>query len=410
MSFSPTKVDAEAMKQLQQLQFTLNPIATPTSTPSNPAPPIPPTLVSKVPASNASMRRPKPQATEKKLTTTKSTGSKKRTYKSDESDNDNSKSAAKRKSSGRTNGSGNYANDHVMGMLNVVEDVEPAGGNGWKEVARLYNIRAEEEGWPTRTQESLQRKYKSFLTMKKPTGSGERPPHVTRALQIEENIIKKAGIVEISDTDNSSDTDVDVKPVKKRTAVATRAPSPARRRSRVNPNEVMGNVARAFDPEAMERRESAQTQRMHESAQLFAASQQTRDLQREVAALHRRIEQLQERLHEAQRERDMAKLRLEFIQPPRSHANSSPYMPPQITDNDYEFDWGRSSPSVSHHRNAIAGPSHPQRFPSELQTSTVVADAAEVTVSQPDGSALTVTISPSKGKGKQKATEDNEEQ
>ncbi|KAJ7740213.1 hypothetical protein DFH07DRAFT_965396 [Mycena maculata] len=215
---------------------------------------------------------------------------KKRNYSSD-SDTDE-EPITKR---GRRKGSLNFSKDDVTNLLDNVDKRLPLGQKGWKAVAVGYAKRARNTGRPERDVKSLEAKYKQLLKTKKPTGSGQCPPEIKRAHEIEAKINHRADTRELSDSDddgaNASDNSIEVLDQSAvHTAIAQRAPTPPlppRRNSRMNAPELVNKLSQAFDPDALRARDEERGQRSFQTTQIFMMSQQIQDAQATIKSLHR---------------------------------------------------------------------------------------------------------------------------
>ncbi|KAJ7207522.1 hypothetical protein GGX14DRAFT_635386, partial [Mycena pura] len=232
---------------------------------------------------------------------------------------------------GRPAGSTNFTDFDTDLALDVVEEVLPIGGLAWTKVESRFNALARKNNRPERTAKSLENKFKTLVKTKKPTGDAKRPPRVRRAQEIEDQISEKAGTRELcdeGDTDgHSSDASVTIvnppaqAPVL--TAVARRATSPALRakpRARVNAPELVSKLTQSFGPEAQRARDEDRSQRSFQTAQFFAINQQLQHAQSTNENLRGQLMTMQERLHTAERARDIAELKLEHHGlPTKSH-------------------------------------------------------------------------------------------
>ncbi|KAJ7713091.1 hypothetical protein B0H16DRAFT_1341737 [Mycena metata] len=250
---------------------------------------------------------------------------KKRAHVSDSDSNSDDAPAAKRP--GRPKGSSNFNEADTTCALDLVEKKCPMGAKGWKSVARSFNKWAKKSNRPTRDEKSLQAKYKGLLRSKKPTGSGRCPPEIKRALRIKQLISERAGTREVSDgavsddnnTGASSDSSVEVlgskKAAKVHTAIARRAPSPPLRRNpRLNAPELVGHLAKAFDPEVQQARDEERSQRSFQLAQFNSISAQLHDAQAATESLRTQLLSMQNRSHEVERARDLAEFKLQLLE------------------------------------------------------------------------------------------------
>ncbi|KAJ7767216.1 hypothetical protein B0H16DRAFT_1789237 [Mycena metata] len=226
--------------------------------------------------------------------------------------------------------------------LDLVEKKRPIGAKGWKSVARSFNKWAKKSNWPTRDEKSLQAKYKGLLRSKKPTGSSRCPPEIKRALRIEQLISERAGTREVSDgamsdddnTGASSDSSVEVlgskKAAKVHTAIARRAPSPPLRRNpRLNAPELVGHLAKAFDPEVQQARDEERSQRSFQLAQFNSISAQLCDAQAATESLCTQLLSMQNRSHEVERARDLAEFKLQLLEQRTVVSQPQPQPQPQ---------------------------------------------------------------------------------
>lgn len=126
----------------------------------------------------------------------------------------------------------------------------------------------------------------------------------------------------MSDDDNtgaSSDSSVEVlgskKAAKVHTAIARRAPSPPLRRNpRLNAPELIGHLAKAFDPEVQQARDEERSQRSFQLAQFNSISAQLRDAQAATESLRTQLLSMQNRSHEVERARDLAEFKLQLLE------------------------------------------------------------------------------------------------
>jgi hypothetical protein len=87
----------------------------------------------------------------------------------------------------------------IAGLLTIIEEQLPLGGNGWEQVAREYN-RLIPPGWSPRDSKSLKGKFICLKNHKKPTGiliiitvrDPECPEDVKRAKWAQKDIDNKA--------------------------------------------------------------------------------------------------------------------------------------------------------------------------------------------------------------------------
>ncbi|KAJ7090118.1 hypothetical protein C8R44DRAFT_892032 [Mycena epipterygia] len=234
---------------------------------------------------------------------------------------DDSEPVAKR---GRPQGSGNYTREDTNKLFELVESELPIGQKGWKVVHRLFNKWAVQNARAKRSPKSLENKYKSYLKLKKPTESATCPPEVKRAHELEHLINSHVGARDISDSEcndeshsESSNDDIEViehPSSSLRTAIARRAASPPlQRKSRASGADLVNKLATAFDPESQKAREDARSHRAFETTQFLTLSQQLRDTQGLLESLRSQNSILQNHIHDLERARDRAELKLELL-------------------------------------------------------------------------------------------------
>ncbi|KAJ6527142.1 hypothetical protein B0H19DRAFT_1385536 [Mycena capillaripes] len=238
---------------------------------------------------------------------------------------------------GRPQGSSNYNKDNTKQFLKLAAKLLPIGAKGWKALTINFNQWAIENERPERDVKSLETKYRQLLRKKKPTGEGHCPSDVKRAHQIEALINQKADTRELSDSEfddggaagASSDNIVEVMPSASnvRTAVARRAPSPPLRhassppprRPRMNALELVNQLSKAFDPTVAKARENERAERSFQTTHMLTLSQQLRNSQNSIENLRNQLTAMQTRVHDAERGRKLAELKLQF-----SHVGSGP--------------------------------------------------------------------------------------
>ncbi|KAJ7016032.1 hypothetical protein C8F04DRAFT_1283100 [Mycena alexandri] len=239
-----------------------------------------------------------------------------------DSDDSDAPPAPKR---GRPTGAPNYSKADIKVLLDYVQKEMPSGQKGWQEVHRRYDRYRRTNNRPKRDAKSLEHKYKGYLRLKKPTGEGVCPPEVKRAHEIEDMINAHVGARDVSDaviisdsSDSSSDNDnYGANPgpsTSTHTAVAQRAPTPPlRRRLKKTAPDLVDKLSRAFDPDTLRAREEERARRSEQSSQVFLLSQQLRDAHAVSERLHNDLSIMQQHLHDAERERDVAQLELKML-------------------------------------------------------------------------------------------------
>ncbi|KAJ7784222.1 hypothetical protein B0H16DRAFT_1446477 [Mycena metata] len=241
----------------------------------------------------------------------KPAASKKRAHARASSVSDNEPTAKR----GRPQGSANYGKSELCKMFELVEDALPVGQRGWREVEAKYNDWAEDTEHAQRLPKALENKFKQYLRQKKPMGDASCPPEVKRAHQLKEQINEKVGTRELSDPEFQDGSDSDSSSEVEVTAVARRAPTPPlRRKSRASGADLATKLASAFDPESQRARDRARAQRGLDNTQVLTLSQQLRDANALAENLRAQNTNLQNRVHDLERENDRATLRAELMQ------------------------------------------------------------------------------------------------
>ncbi|KAJ7305523.1 hypothetical protein DFH08DRAFT_825024 [Mycena albidolilacea] len=224
------------------------------------------------------------------------------------SDSDNGSSdgehAPKR---GRRKGSSNFSKEDVTKLLDSVEKHLPLGQKGWKAMQSDFGKWASGLGRPER----------DLLKTKKPTGDAHCPPEIKRAHHIEGLINHRADTRELSNSefDEGSDGSIEIldPPAAVRTAVACRATSPPlHRKSRMNAPELVDKLSQAFDPAALQSQNDEHAKQLFQTTQIFTLSQQLRDAQATIEALRTQMTIMQNHIHNVERARDHAEMRLEM--------------------------------------------------------------------------------------------------
>ncbi|KAJ7325830.1 hypothetical protein DFH08DRAFT_710935, partial [Mycena albidolilacea] len=218
---------------------------------------------------------------------------------------------------GRCKGSSNFSKEDVTKLLDSVEKHLPLGQKGWKAVQSDFGKWASGSGRPECDVKSLETKYKLLLKTKKPTGDAYCPPEIKRAHPIEGLINHRADTRELSDSelDEGSDGSIEIlnPPAAVRTAVARRATSPPLRcKSRMNAPELVDKLSRAFDPAALQSRNDERAKQSFQTTQIFTLLQQLRDTQATIEALRTQMTIMQNHIHDVERARDRAEMRLEM--------------------------------------------------------------------------------------------------
>lgn len=181
--------------------------------------------------------------------------------------------------------------------------------------------------------------FSQLVKTTKPTGRGDIPIQVQRAHEIEDLINETAGTRDLNDSEFddvadsesrshisvSSDTDEEPQatpsqPPPPKVAIAKSARGQASSSRRGGPSvDLINNLSQAFDPEAQRQRDADRANRSLQNTQILAMTQQLRDAQQQTDVIRAQLNDIQQRLHESERARDRAELRLEVIQLSTSH-------------------------------------------------------------------------------------------
>jgi hypothetical protein len=156
-------------------------------------------------------------------------------------------------------------------------------------------------------------------------------------LKIEKAINERAGTRDLneSDFDDAGDVEVVEGPGTTGTTLRTvtvrsdhsEVPQPRRMRSSAPTLELVHTLSKAFDPATQRSREEDRASRTIQTTQLFTMSQQLRDANATIESLWGEVTRLRDRFHDADRARDRAELKLEFMgmNPPVSERRRHPF-------------------------------------------------------------------------------------
>ncbi|KAG9023440.1 hypothetical protein FS837_005811 [Tulasnella sp. UAMH 9824] len=181
----------------------------PTRPASSPIPPLPdlpvPTTSASVPVPSiaTTRRRGRPphssHIADGQLTGAGSSGSARKTSKrkAPEPPAEPNAPAAKRSRAGRPN----WRDEEIEAMLDIVEEHQPAGQVGWQRVAEDFqDFVAENPDFHPWTAQQIEDKFKNLVRKKPPTGNLNIPPHVARALDIDQQISTRFHVLEEEDS------------------------------------------------------------------------------------------------------------------------------------------------------------------------------------------------------------------
>ncbi|KIL56667.1 hypothetical protein M378DRAFT_89005, partial [Amanita muscaria Koide BX008] len=243
-----------------------------------------------------------------------------------------------KKLKGRTAGSGNYTDDDLVKLFDLLERYLPLGGKTWNEVSDCYNEWAKKEGRPVRQAKSLENKFKQLVKTTKPTGDAEIPWRVSKALEINDLMNEKAGtrdldddeiddhdeVIELSNDEGDSDSQDPPKKEPTKVTIKTEKVPVARRlttapvRQRRNAGQdLLDSINNALSPEAQLLRSQNNASNTFQVSQLLSLNSRIRDLERSNEILRRD-------LAAAERRGDRLTLRLELLS-----SNASTIQPQQ---------------------------------------------------------------------------------
>lgn len=172
----------------------------------------------------------------------------------------------------------------------------------------------------------------------KPTGVGKKNAEIHRAHMIDSLINERAGTRDLQDSDFAGDGNEDDDdempdhisissdddnvaqlpvplPVPKIAVARSNRTDPPRRNARgTNGVELIERLSGAFDPAVLRVRDENRANRSLQNTQFLTISQQLRDSQANIESLRDQLSDLQGRLHDADRARDRAELKLEMVQ------------------------------------------------------------------------------------------------
>ncbi|KAI0047509.1 hypothetical protein FA95DRAFT_1662927 [Auriscalpium vulgare] len=223
---------------------------------------------------------------------------------------------------GRSKGAANYRDDEVNVLLDLVEDILPTGGKGWKVVGDRHRDWAQTQGSSERTDKSLESKFKQLVKTSKPTGNAVCPPAVEHAHEIDALIDEKvstrelddADIVDIpdnSDTDSGYDSTPDppkrpkVGPVARAVKVEQQLPSALRGAGRPpKALDILGRLTDGLNPSVQAARDDERALRSIQSTQIMMLNTQIRDLNNITADLRRQLMETERRFQEESRRAD----------------------------------------------------------------------------------------------------------
>ncbi|KAG2746074.1 hypothetical protein P692DRAFT_20642251, partial [Suillus brevipes Sb2] len=239
---------------------------------------------------------------------------------------------------GRPHGSNNYSSADVKALLDLVKDELPLGQKGWQVIHLKFMQWASHNEHPHCKAQSLETKFKQFVKTTKPTGDGVCPPDVTRAHELDVHINERAGTRDL----NNSDYDMTMRMThlsRLTRATWTDAPVPHRRGAAAS--ELLSRISGAFNPAVQQAQDEDCATRTLANMQLLAQGQQLRDANAITEKLRTQLFELQTRLYDTERQRDLTQLCLEMTQqihqPAPNQATPKSFSTPKPKQADYTY-------------------------------------------------------------------------
>jgi hypothetical protein len=157
----------------------------------------------------------------------------------------------------------------------------------------------------------------------KPTGDGECPRHIERALEIEAQINERAGTREVNDTELDEpvasgpsaviEISSDEEPEKFTVTTVKRPEEPRAKRPRLSGIALIEQIAKNLEPSAQNHRDSTRTEQNFSALHILTLNQQIQSDRQEINGLRADVLDLTSRLHAAESARDLAQLKLELM-------------------------------------------------------------------------------------------------
>ncbi|KAI0350176.1 hypothetical protein OH77DRAFT_1593754, partial [Trametes cingulata] len=222
---------------------------------------------------------------------------------------------------GRQQGSANYNETDLCGLLDAVRTVMPSGPDAWARVASTFNQWAADNGRPTRTEKAIRSKYDELVRKgsgKKPTGTAEIAWYFEEAVEIEQELRAKQEFGEDTLEDGNeadgatqpgeSEAQDDRVPdpssrasssQRSRSTPSTSTDNPTRdqipfssRRRQAQTQQFLNTISACLDPSAREARDEARYARRLAQDEINRLAQENRDLRTRNETLMDRIQAL----------------------------------------------------------------------------------------------------------------------
>ena len=95
-----------------------------------------------------------------------------------------------------------YSTANTYHLLDLIEEIEPCGGEEWNLIASRYNAHF---GGESRSCEDLKNKFKTLKGVKKPTGDPSCPPEVIRAKRLQKSLERRMDVQTLEDEYDDDD-------------------------------------------------------------------------------------------------------------------------------------------------------------------------------------------------------------
>ncbi|KAF8498801.1 hypothetical protein JB92DRAFT_2834222 [Gautieria morchelliformis] len=208
---------------------------------------------------------------------------------------------------GRRVGAANWTDEDITALLDFAEEILPAGKKEWGRMYELFAEWAKENRRPLRSLDTMEKHFKGWLHVSKPTGNAECPPEIERAHAIEDMITTRVASGVVCDDDMgdeviniSSDDCPKVVPTMK-----TYVEPESDGKGCMSSGTLRGtlqNIARAFDPSVQAARDESRRARQFEAIHLQTLTSQLRDAEAETCRLCNELTDTQRQCDNAERD------------------------------------------------------------------------------------------------------------
>ncbi|KAF8514752.1 hypothetical protein JB92DRAFT_3158898 [Gautieria morchelliformis] len=218
---------------------------------------------------------------------------------------------------GRQVGAANWTNEDITALLDFAEEILPAGKKEWGRMYELFVEWAKENRCPLRSLDTVEKRFKGWLRISKPTGNAECPPEIERAHAIEDMITTRvaSGVVCDDDMDDevinisSDDCPKVVLTMKTYVAKHVKVEPESDGKGHMSSGALRGtlqNIARAFDPSVQAARDESRRARQFEAIHLQTLTSQLRDAEAETRRLRNELTDTQRQCDRESRRADNA--------------------------------------------------------------------------------------------------------